>query len=65
MISFEKPDNLDGVLLINELEAAGISVATNAIGIKCPSEDGNGVLWLDIDSADEVAAQAVLDNHQG
>ena len=65
MISFKKPDNLDGVLLINELEAAGIFVATNGIGIKCPSVDGNGVLWLDIDSADEVAAQAVLDNHQG
>ena len=65
MISFNKPNNLDGAKLIAELEESNVEVKPNSIGVKCPVIDGNGVLWLDIKSADQVAAQAVLDNHLG
>ena len=65
MISFNKPNNLDGAKLIAELEESGVEVNPNSIGVKCPVIDGAGVLWLDIKSADQVAAQAVLDNHLG
>ena len=65
MISFVKPTNLDGAVLIEELEANGIEVQANLVNVKCPIIDGSGVLWLDIKDTDDSAAQAVLDNHQG
>jgi hypothetical protein len=65
MISFVKPTNLDGAVLIEELEANGIEVQAYLVNVKCPIIDGSGVLWLDIKDTDESAAQAVLDNHQG
>jgi hypothetical protein len=65
MKSFQKPANLDGVALIAELEAAGVTVKPNGLGIKCPTEDGNGLLWLDIAEKDESKAVAVVSAHAG
>ena len=65
MKSFTKPENLDGAVLIEELEAAGVTVAANKLGVKCPSIDGDNQLWLDIAAKDEAAASAVVANHQG
>lgn len=65
MISFDTPKNLDGAVLIEELEANGIEVKANLVNVKCPIIDGSGILWLDIKESDKLAAQAVLDNHQG
>jgi hypothetical protein len=63
MIAFDKPTNLDGALLVQELEAAGINVEPNGIGIKCPTLDGAGVLWLPISEADQDAAAEVVAAH--
>ncbi len=65
MKSFNKPLNLDGVALIVELEAAGVKVKANELGVKCPIQDGAGLLWLDIAAKDEAAASTVVANHQG
>ena len=65
MESFTKPASLNGETLIAELEAAGVTVIANSMGIKCPSIDGNGELWLDIIKADKAKALAVVANHQG
>ncbi len=59
MISFEKPVNLDGAQLCDELEAAGITVNRNT----SPMLDGNNVFWLDIDAKDTQKAQDVLNAH--
>ena len=65
MKSFNKPANLDGVALIAELEAAGVIVKPNEIGVKCPIQDGAGLLWLDIAAKDESKAAAVISSHAG
>lgn len=68
MISFTKPAKLNGLLLIEELLAAGIQVAkSEASGNPAfpPVLDGDGVLWLAIDLKDKNKAQTVLDAHQG
>jgi hypothetical protein len=59
MIKFDKPQNLNGAELLDELKNAGIKV--NDI----PTIDGNGDFWLDIDSSDKAAAAAVVAAHQG
>ena len=65
MESFTVPANLDGGILVAELEAAGVTVIANPMGIKCPLIDGNGALWLDIIKADKAKAAAVVANHKG
>jgi hypothetical protein len=65
MKSFTKPAKLDGEKLIQELDAAGITVKANGLGVKCPAVDGDGFLWLDIAAKDEASASAVVANHQG
>lgn len=65
MESFTKPAKLNGETLITELEAAGIVVASNGLGIKCPLVDGHDSLWLDIAKADKPKAVLVVANHQG
>ena len=45
MIKFNKPVNLNGTELVNELNAAGIAVND------LPYVDGNNDLWLDITEA--------------
>ena len=59
MISFDKPNNFEGVQFCEELEAVGVSINKNT----SPMIDGNGDFWLDIDPADTKKAQDVLNKH--
>jgi hypothetical protein len=59
MISFTKPKNLNGAELLDELTAAGVTVMGR------PSDDGAGLLWLDINAADEDKAAAIVAAHNG
>ena len=59
MIKFNKPTNLNGTELLNELAANG--VACN----KPPFIDGEGDLWLDIKPADKANAAPVVAAHNG
>lgn len=59
MISFDKPVQLDGAQLCDELKAAGIEIDNE----KNPYIDGNGVFWLDIAAKDTQKAQDVLNAH--
>lgn len=62
MIKFNKPENLNGAELLQEL--ANVGIVLEPI-IQSPIVDGNGNLWLDIDSADESKAAAVVAAHNG
>ena len=59
MISFTKPKNLNGAELLDELTAAGVTVEGR------PSDDGAGLLWLDINAAEESKAAAIVAAHNG
>ena len=59
MIKFNRPENLNGLELINELNAAGVFIE------KPPFIDANGDFWLDINPADEVKAAPVVAAHNG
>jgi hypothetical protein len=59
MIKFNKPENLNGAELINELATAKIKVTGN------PMIDGNGEFWLDIDPKDEAKAKPIVAAHNG
>ena len=59
MIQFDKPSNLNGSQLMAELKAAGVSIS------EAPVLDGNGVLWLEISSADKVKASTIVESHNG
>jgi hypothetical protein len=59
MIKFEKPVNLNGAELSDELNSAGIVITTK------PFVDGNGDLWLDIAKKDEVKAKSIVATHDG
>jgi len=59
MIKFNKPVNLNGAELLAELNAAEVNVTS------LPTIDGNNDLWLDINSADETKAKAIVDAHNG
>jgi hypothetical protein len=59
MIKFNKPENLNGLELINELNVAGVAIE------KPPFIDGNNDFWLDINPADESVAAAVVAAHNG
>lgn len=61
MISFNKPTNLNGEQLCNELEAAGITV--NRSTSPLIHGDNPDFLWLDIDSANTKKAEEVLNAH--
>jgi len=68
MISFNKPEKLNGFQLNEELVAAGIKLKKAANPLpnqvyEAPSIDGNGVLWLDIEQSDADKATEVLTNH--
>ena len=69
MISFNKPINLDGAKLIDELIAAGIAIIGNDeiahLGKTPPNVDGEGNLWLDIAEADKTKATAIVAAHNG
>jgi hypothetical protein len=59
MIKFNKPINLNGSELLEELNAAGVKI------IEKPYLDDNGDLWLQIDAKDEVKAKTVVNAHNG
>lgn len=64
-ISFDKPENLDGGILIQELENAGVKIPIENNEPKWPRVDGNGRLWLDIDPDKEELAKSVVAAHNG
>lgn len=64
--SFNKPKNLDGAVLINELIAAGIEIKKDNKGrYEAPRLDGEGVLWIDIAESDYETAQEIVASHNG
>ena len=62
MIKFNKPANLNGAELLDELVAVGIVLDLTT---QAPLIDGNGDLWLDVKSADEAKAELVVVAHNG
>lgn len=61
MISFDKPTNLNGAELRQELNAAGVTISDSLQAVKLLQ----GVLLLDIDAKDKSKAEAVLAAHNG
>ena len=59
MIKFNKPNEINGSQLCDELEAAGIAINR----LTSPLLDGNQDFWLDIAVKDSTKAQEVLDAH--
>jgi hypothetical protein len=64
MIQFNRPENLNGEKLVNELEAAGVEVKANTVGIKCPVVEYD-FLYLDIKESDKLIAQEIISAHNG
>ena len=62
MIKFNKPENLNGAELLDELAAVGIVLE---ITTQAPLIDGNGDFWLDVKKADEAKAAAIVASHNG
>jgi len=62
MIKFDKPANLNGSQLLDELAAIGVVLDKLE---QAPLIDGNGDFWLDIDEADKAKAEAVVSAHNG
>ena len=62
MIKFDKPENLNGAELLDELAAVGIVLDLTT---QAPLIDGNGDLWLDVKSADKAKAQLLVAAHNG
>lgn len=62
MIKFDKPENLNGKELLNELAAVGIVLDINT---QAPFIDGNGDLWLDISELDKPLAENIINVHNG
>lgn len=59
MIKFNKPVNLNGTELVNELNDAGVTVND------LPYIDANSDLWLDISELDKSAAESIVLAHNG
>jgi hypothetical protein len=62
MLKFNKPINLNGAELIDELSTAGIILHKIK---QAPVVDENGSLWLDIAKADEAKAASIVAAHNG
>jgi len=62
MIKFDKPENLNGSELRQELLEAGVSISQN---FKSISAEADGCLYLDIMQQDEAKAAAVIAAHNG
>lgn len=67
MIAFDKPSDLNGAKLIEELLAAGVEVIgiddLAHLGKTPPTIDGNGKLVLSIADKDKNKAQSVISAH--
>jgi hypothetical protein len=59
MIKFNKPNNLNGKELLNELNVAGVTITES------PFLDGNGELWLNIAEKDKAKATGIVAAHNG
>jgi hypothetical protein len=62
VIKFDKPENLNGAELLDELADVGIVLDKFK---QAPLIDGNGDFWLDVSEADKSKAQAVVAAHNG
>jgi hypothetical protein len=62
MIKFNRPTNLNGAELRQELKAAGVKISDEASSVKADTDNN---LWLDIANKDEAKAKAVVDSHNG
>ena len=59
MIKFDKPAELNGLQLIDELKAANIKINDY------PLIDENGEFWLDITKKDEAKTEEIVNAHVG
>lgn len=59
MIQFNKPTNLNGTELLEELNAAGVVIT------QPPFDDAQGSIWLEIAEADKAKANPVVAAHNG
>lgn len=62
MIQFDKPTNLNGSQLLDELAAIGIILDKLE---QAPLIDGNNDFWLDVKKSDEAKVAAVVAAHNG
>jgi hypothetical protein len=62
MISFNRPTNLNGAELRQELNNAQIFITDSIWAIK---DSADGLLWLDIAESDAEAAAVVVAAHNG
>jgi len=62
MIKFNKPENLNGKELRDELNAVDISISYETGSVALDSE---GFLLLDIDASKESEAQIIVQSHNG
>ena len=62
MIKFNKPNQLNGFQLRQELNAGGVKIDNE---IESVSVDGNGDLFLAIGKKDESKAKTIVDAHFG
>lgn len=62
MVKFEKPVNLNGTELREELRAAGVAITDKFESVMV---DGAGVLLLDIKESDAIKAAKVVGDHDG
>ena len=62
MIKFEKPQNLNGQELRDELRQQGIAISDDKNAIHL---DENNDLWLDVDSKDKSKATSIVASHNG
>jgi hypothetical protein len=61
MIQFTKPENLNGTELRNELNLAGVKIDNESQSVQVEGD----ILTLDINSADEAKAAAIVAAHNG
>ena len=61
MLSFNKPEKLDGTQLRQELRENGIEISDDpkAVGI-----EGDGLLYLDIDFSNKDIAERIVASHE-
>jgi hypothetical protein len=59
VIKFNKPINLNGAELLQELNNAGVVIS------RPPLIDGNGDFWLDVLEEDEAVAANIVETHNG
>ena len=62
MIKFDKPTNLNGAELLDELAAVGIVLDKD---LQSPVIDGNGDFWLDVSELDKTKAEPIVAAHNG